>query len=338
MTNRQIESIDVIVFIVAGILVILLMFGFILYFLISYKSKKRDYNLLEIQKKELDDQKKLLENTLSELRATQSQLIHSEKMASLGQLTAGIAHEIQNPLNFVNNFSDVSKELLTEMREDIKKNNIEDALELASDVVNNLDKIYFHGKKAESIVKGMLQHSRAAKGLLEKADINLLCDESIRLAYHGMKSKFMDFNVEITTIFAQNIPKIYIIPQDIGRVILNILSNAFYATIQKSKKISSDYKPNVTIKTLYDSSGVNVYIRDNGCGIPQEIKDKIFQPFFTTKISGQGTGLGLSICYDIINSHGGRISFESKEREFTEFNIFLPNKSNLVVKIPNNVV
>lgn len=326
MSNTQIESIDVIIFIITGILVILLMFGFILYFLISYKSKKKDYILLDLQKKELDAQKKLVDKTLEELRSTQSQLIHSEKMASLGQLTAGIAHEIQNPLNFVNNFSEVSKELLVEMKEDITNQRLEEAFDIVDDVIQNLEKINFHGKRADSIVKGMLQHSRASKGLLEMTDINNLCEDSIRLAFHGLKAKTMDFNVKIITDFAKDMAKINIIPQDIGRVVLNILTNAFFATNQKGKNEIPDYTPIVKVTTIDKKDGISILIWDNGSGIPQDVKDKVFQPFFTTKATGQGTGLGLSISFDIIKSHGGQINIDTLEDTFTEFHIYLPRK------------
>jgi signal transduction histidine kinase len=327
MTSTMIDSEDVIIFIIAGILVIALMFGFILHFLISYKSKKRDYSLLEKQKKELDEQKRLLENTLEELKSAQSQLVHAEKMASLGELTAGIAHEIQNPLNFVNNFSEVSKELLIEMKEEVTNNRMEDAFEIADDIIQNLEKINYHGKRADAIVKGMLQHSRSSKGLLELTDINNLCDECIRLAYHGLKAKNMDFNVGITTDFDKDIVKINIIPQEIGRVILNILTNAFYAANQKAKREIPGFTPTIKVTTQVQPAGVNILIRDNGDGIPESVLDKIFQPFFTSKPTGQGTGLGLSISLDIIKSHGGRINIDTLEDNFTEFCIFLPSKS-----------
>ena len=275
----------------------------------------------------LKEEKKRTEDALTELKATQSQLIQSEKMASLGELTAGIAHEIQNPLNFVNNFSEVSTELVDEMNDEIDKGNIGLAKEIASDLRQNLEKINHHGKRAGDIVKGMLQHSRTNSGTKEPTDINKLADEYLRLAYHGLRAKDKSFNATMKTDFDETIGNINIIPQDIGRVILNLITNAFYAVNEKNASTSSaaqKYEPIVTVSTISSKSpsgdlGVKISVKDNGNGIPQKVLDKIFQPFFTTKPTGQGTGLGLSLAYDIVKAHGGELNVETKEREGTEF-------------------
>ena len=278
---------------------------------------------------ELRKQKEELENTLVELKATQAQLIQSEKMASLGELTAGIAHEIQNPLNFVNNFSEVNKELLHEMNEEIEQGNFDQVRSLTKDVIDNEEKINHHGKRADAIVKGMLQHSRTSTGQKELTDINALCDEYLRLAYHGLRAKDKSFNAKFETDFDPAIEKINIVPQEIGRVILNLINNAFYAVSEKKKQSGDDYEPTVTIKTrsIQPPSGgwgVQIKVIDNGGGISQNVVDKIFQPFFTTKPTGQGTGLGLSLSYDIIKAHGGELKVETKEGEGSEFIIQLP--------------
>lgn len=271
----------------------------------------------------------VLEKTLSDLKSTQSQLIQSEKMASLGELTAGIAHEIQNPLNFVNNFSEVNKELLAEMKEEMDKGNLDDAKAIANDVINNQEKINHHGKRADSIVKGMLQHSRSSNGLQEPADINALCDEYLRLSYHGLRAKDKSFNATMKTDFDKNIGNVNIIPQDIGRVVLNLINNAFYVVDEKKKSGITNYEPTVSVSTKKindkpDSYRVEIKIADNGNGIPQKVLDKIFQPFFTTKPAGQGTGLGLSLAYDIVKAHGGELKVETKEGEGSAFMIQLP--------------
>jgi signal transduction histidine kinase len=265
-----------------------------------------------------------LNQSLKNLMATQVQLIHSEKMASLGELTAGIAHEIQNPLNFVNNFSEVNKELLAEMKEEIEKGNLDDAKEIANDVIANEEKINHHGKRADAIVKGMLQHSRSSSGKKEPTDINALADEYLRLAYHGLRAKDKSFNATMKTDFDKTIGNINIIPQDIGRVILNLITNAFYAVNEKSKQGIADYEPTVSVSTKRINSHVEIKVADNGNGIPANILDKIFQPFFTTKPTGQGTGLGLSLSYDIVKAHGGELKVETKEGEGTTFIIQLP--------------
>jgi len=274
---------------------------------------------------ELTAQKEELELTLDELRSTQSQLIQAEKMASLGELTAGIAHEIQNPLNFVNNFSEVSKELLDEMMAELDKGNSNDAKEIASDIIQNLEKINHHGKRADAIVKGMLQHSRSSSGQKEPTDVNALADEFLRLAYHGLRAKDKSFNATLKTDLDANIGIIKVIPQDIGRVILNLLTNAFYAVNEKKKLNIAGYEPLVSIRTKRQENKVEIDVSDNGNGIPQRVIDKIFQPFFTTKPTGEGTGLGLSLSYDIIvKGHSGELRVKTREGEGTVFHIQLP--------------
>jgi signal transduction histidine kinase len=269
------------------------------------------------------------EEALTELKATQTQLIQSEKMASLGELTAGIAHEIQNPLNFVNNFSEVSSELISEMVEEVDKGNYDEVKAIAGDVKQNLDKINHHGKRAGDIVKGMLQHSRASSGQKELTDINALADEYLRLAYHGLRAKDKDFNADFKTEPDETLPKINVIPQDIGRVLLNLINNAFYAVDDKKKKSSGEYKPVVLLKTLKSEDQIEIKVRDNGNGIPPEILGKVFQPFFTTKPAGQGTGLGLSLSYDIVTKgHGGELIVETKPGEGSEFIVKLPLSTN----------
>ncbi|HEY5772153.1 MAG TPA: ATP-binding protein [Chitinophagaceae bacterium] len=274
----------------------------------------------------------VLEKALADLRSTQSQLIQSEKMASLGELTAGIAHEIQNPLNFVNNFSEVSNELMDEMKDEIKKGNYDEVSAIADDVKQNLEKINHHGKRAEVIVKGMLQHSTSSAGKKEATDINALCDEYLRLSYHGLRAKDNSFNANLKTEFDESIGNINIIPQDIGRVVLNLINNAFYAVDEKKKlnqnarpddPVGRGYEPTVSVNTKMNNGKVEISVRDNGNGIPQKALDKIFQPFFTTKPTGQGTGLGLSLSYDIVKAHGGELKVETKEGEGSEFIIQL---------------
>jgi signal transduction histidine kinase len=278
----------------------------------------------------LQQQKEKVESTLSELKSTQAQLIQSEKMASLGELTAGIAHEIQNPLNFVNNFSEVSNELMNEMLDEADKGHQGEVKIIASDVKQNLEKIIHHGKRADAIVKSMLQHSRKSTGQKEPTDINALCDEYLRLSYHGMRAKDKSFNSDIKTGFDHTIHKINIIPQDIGRVLLNLFNNAFYAVSEKLKAESAmqnaDYKPTVSVQTEKINDKIEIRVSDNGNGIPQNITEKIFQPFFTTKPTGQGTGLGLSLSYDIIKANGGEIKVETKAGEGSTFIISLPVK------------
>ncbi len=264
-----------------------------------------------------------IEQAYDNLKATQQQLIQSEKMASLGELTAGIAHEIQNPLNFVNNFSDVNEELLTEMKDELSKGKIEDAIALANDAIENEKKINHHGKRADAIVKNMLQHSRSSSRIKEPTDINQLADEYLRLAYHGLRAKDKSFNADIKTDFDDSIGKINIIPQDIGRVVLNLINNAFYAVDEKKKQNLNGYEPTVSVSTKREKDKVEIKVKDNGNGIPQKVLDKIFQPFFTTKPTGQGTGLGLSLSYDIVKAHGGELKVKTKEGEGSEFVIQL---------------
>jgi signal transduction histidine kinase len=251
-------------------------------------------------------------------------------MASLGELTAGIAHEIQNPLNFVNNFSEVSVELCQELQEELDKEDFDKTYiaEILSDLTQNQQKITHHGQRAASIVRGMLQHSRASTGQKELTDINALADEYLRLSYHGLRAKDKTFNADFKTDLDPNLPKIEVIPQDFGRVLLNIVNNAFYAVQQKAKLGIEGYKPTVTITTkVIPLQGLGVIITDNGGGMPENIKTKIFQPFFTTKPTGQGTGLGLSLSYDIITKgHNGTLEVESTEGEGTIFIITLPLK------------
>ncbi len=268
--------------------------------------------------------KQKIEHAYNQLKSTQSQLIQSEKMASLGELTAGIAHEIQNPLNFVNNFSEVSSELLDEMNANLASGNLQPAREIARDVKQNLEKILHHGKRADAIVKGMLQHSRSSSGVKEPTDINALADEYLRLAYHGLRAKDKSFNSKFETRFDENMGKVPVIPQEIGRVVLNLITNAFYAVTEKKKSGAANYEPTVTVSTRKEGNHVLISVKDNGSGIPQKVLDKIFQPFFTTKPTGQGTGLGLSMSYDIVKAHGGGIKVNTKENEGSEFVITLP--------------
>ncbi|NER09704.1 His Kinase A (phospho-acceptor) domain-containing protein [Muriicola jejuensis] len=284
-----------------------------------------DLQLKETQARKLAEDKEQLERTLSDLKATQAQLIQSEKMASLGELTAGIAHEIQNPLNFVNNFSEVSKELIEEMLEEIQKGDMEEARALAEDVVQNLEKIHHHGQRADGIVKGMLQHSRSGSGEKEPTDLNALADEYLRLAYHGLRAKDKSFNASLETHFDPDVGKVSVVAQDMGRVILNLITNAFYAVKEKKEKEREGYTPTVTVTTRKKGDGVEVSVGDNGDGIPKAIREKIFQPFFTTKPTGQGTGLGLSMSYDIVTKlHLGELLVTSEERKGTTFTVILP--------------
>ncbi len=271
----------------------------------------------------ISEEKKILQSALDNLKATQTQLIQSEKMASLGQLTAGIAHEIQNPLNFVNNFSEVNQEMAVELKEEIDNGNYAEAKLIANDLIENSEKINHHGKRADAIVKGMLQHSKSNTGIKEPADINKLADEYLRLAYHGLRAKDKSFNAEIKTDFDESIRKINVVPQDIGRVLLNLFNNAFYAVNEKRKLSANSYQPTAEVKTRRINDKVEIIVSDNGNGIPQNLVDKIFQPFFTTKPTGEGTGLGLSLSYDIIKAHGGEIKVKTEENAGSQFVIIL---------------
>ncbi|HEY2648840.1 MAG TPA: ATP-binding protein [Puia sp.] len=273
--------------------------------------------------KKLETAKEQIEKTLVDLRQTQAQLVQSEKMASLGELTAGIAHEIQNPLNFINNFSEINRELISEMKIELGVGNMEEATEIATQIGNNEEKILHHGKRADAIVKGMLLHSQSGTGKKEPTDINALADEYLRLAFHGLRAKDKSFNAAMNTDYDASIGLIALISQDIGRVLLNLYNNAFYAVHEKKKSMDAGYEPTVSVSTHKNGNKVEIRVKDNGHGIPQKVKDKIFQPFFTTKPTGQGTGLGLSLSYDIIKAHGGDIYADSKEGEFTEFTIRL---------------
>jgi signal transduction histidine kinase len=327
--------------------------------LATEKIEKENLELREAVKRrtvELESKNRELKNALINLKAAQAQLIQSEKMASLGELTAGIAHEIQNPLNFVNNFSDVNTELVDEASQEINKGNIEEAKAILKDIKDNEQKIDHHGKRADTIVKGMLQHSQNSIGITESTDINALCDEYLRLAYHGLKARNNCFNVTTKTDFDETLSpsakalsadkagsaddgKINIIPQDIGRVLLNLYNNAFYEVNEKSTRSAfakatadeladSNYEPTVWVSTKKMGDKVFISVKDNGPGIPQKILDKIFQPFFTTKPTGQGTGLGLSLAYDIVKAHGGEIKVETKIEEGSEFIVQLNLKSS----------
>ena len=302
---------------------------------VSEEKKEMAARQNEMLEQQVTERTAELHQSLQELKATQKQLIQSEKMASLGELTAGIAHEIQNPLNFVNNFSEVSTELVDEMNVELDKGNTADAKEIAADLKANLEKINHHGKRAGDIIKGMLQHSRSSSGQKEPTDINALADEYLRLAYHGLRAKDKNFNATLITDFDDSIGMINMIPQDMGRVILNLITNAFYAVAEKSSfaKASADespYEPTVKVTTKRivplpgGPQGVELRVADNGNGISPKVLDKIFQPFFTTKPTGQGTGLGLSLSYDIVKAHGGELKVETNEGEGSEFTIILP--------------
>ncbi|MES1217711.1 MAG: ATP-binding protein, partial [Bacteroidota bacterium] len=265
-----------------------------------------------------------IEKAYTKLKTTQAQLIQSEKMASLGELTAGIAHEIQNPLNFVNNFSDVNSELIEEMQSEMDKGNIKSAKALSDEIKENEEKIKHHGKRADRIVKGMLEHSRSGTGVKEPVDINKLAEEYLRLAYHGLRAKEKDFNVDFKTNFDPSAGKINIVAQDMGRVLLNLFSNAFYAVKDKKNQLNGTYTPAIVVNTKKMNGNVEIHVKDNGNGIPEKALDKIFRPFFTTKPTGQGTGLGLSLSYDIVRAHGGEIKVETKEGQGSDFILQLP--------------
>ncbi|TMI96167.1 MAG: tetratricopeptide repeat protein [Bacteroidetes bacterium] len=321
-TNRMQFQNKLTLYAVITISTVFLVIGIILYR--NNKVKHKANVLLQLQKQKV-------ESTLSELKSTQSQLIQSEKMASLGELTAGIAHEIQNPLNFVNNFSDVNKELLIEMNDEIDKGNLSEVKLIAKDIIDNEEKINHHGKRADAIVKGMLQHSRSSSGVKEPTDINALADEYLRLAYHGLRAKDKSFNAMMKTDLDETIGSIKIVPQDIGRVILNLITNAFYTVAEKKSayaksSVDNNYEPTVTVGTKKMNGAIEVIVEDNGNGIPPKVLDKIFQPFFTTKPTGQGTGLGLSLSYDIVKAHGGELKVDTKDREGSTFTIVLPAK------------
>lgn len=317
LTEQQNKNQRLWIFSIAGALFSVLILVLVLYR--NNKQKQKANSLLSRQKEEI-------QNTLEQLKSAQAQLVQSEKMASLGELTAGIAHEIQNPLNFVKNFSEVSTELIDEMVEDLKSGKNEEVLSLAEEIKENQDRINHHGKRAGSIVRGMLQHSRTSSGELIETDLNNLCDEYLRLSYHGLRAKDKSFNADLQTELAKDLPKMKVIPQDFGRVLLNLINNAFYAVKDKSESSGKDFKPMVKVTTKLKKNQIEIVVADNGNGIPEEIKDKIFQPFFTTKPTGKGTGLGLSLSYDIVKAHGGELRVESIRGEGTEFKIELSLK------------
>ena len=299
---------------------------------VTEEKRLQALNQKDLLEKEVKLRTAELSQSLENLKSTQAQLIQSEKMASLGELTAGIAHEIQNPLNFVNNFSELNKELVEEATEELEKGDIEETKVILKDLGENSEKINLHGKRADSIVKGMLEHSRANKGEKAPTDLNALADEFVRLSYHGLRAKDKSFNADFKTNFDPNLPKVNVIPQDIGRVLLNLINNAFQACTEPSGSAAAGVeKPLVQVSTRKSDNGIEIRVSDNGSGIPDDIKDKIFQPFFTTKPTGQGTGLGLSLSYDIVKAHGGELKVETKEGSSlpageagTEFTIELP--------------
>jgi len=303
-------------YILSGGLGVLLLLAVIFWF--NGKQRQKANKLLRKQKTEI-------EMAMSQLKLTQNQLIQSAKMASLGELTAGIAHEIQNPLNFVNNFSEVNKELLIEMKEEIDKGDLEEIRSIANDLIENEEKINHHGKRADFIVKGMLQHSRTSTGERQLTNINTLAEEFFKLSYQGLRAKDKAFNSEMVIYLDPNLPKPNVVQQDIGRVLLNLFNNAFYAVNQKAKTAGDDYKPEVILTTLSENGSLLIKVKDNGVGIPDAIKEKILQPFFTTKPTGEGTGLGLSLSYDIlVKGHNGALDINSKEGEGSEFIVKLP--------------
>jgi len=314
-------------YVVIGTAAVLLVVGLALWR--GYNHQKQNNRLLSEQKEEIATQRDHLETAIDKLRATQTQLIQSEKMASLGELTAGIAHEIQNPLNFVNNFSEVNKEMLEELKAESEKpraeRDVQLEIELINDLIENESKINHHGKRADAIVKGMLQHSQSGSRTKEPTNLNRLSDEYLRLSYQGLRSKYKAFKAEMVTHFDEKLPLVNVIPQDVGRVMFNLFNNAFYAVNQKATKAGAEYKPEVSLSTSSENGQVVIKVRDNGIGIPDAIKDKIMQPFFTTKPTGEGTGLGLSLTYDIVvKGYGGTINVQSKESEGSEFVIMLP--------------
>ncbi|MEN2280915.1 tetratricopeptide repeat protein [Algoriphagus sp. SE2] len=329
LKNAAVFNQRIIIFASLAVLIMFIIISIYLYR--NNLSKQKANRLLQIQKEEIKAQRENVESAYDKLKSTQAQLIQSEKMASLGELTAGIAHEILNPLNFVNNFSDVSSELVDEMNQELKKGDIKEAISIAADLKENLSKITVHGKRADSIVKGMLDHSRSSKGEKIPTDLNVLADEFVRLSYHGLRAKDQTFNATYKLELDPNLPKVNVVASDMGRVILNLVNNAFYAVGEKAKanldnQRDDGYQPKVIICTKKTKNGVELSVKDNGNGIPESIKEKIFQPFFTTKPTGSGTGLGLSLSYDILKAHGGQLIVESKEGEGTKFSMILPQR------------
>jgi two-component system NtrC family sensor kinase len=292
---------------------------------LSEEKELEALNRQKVLQEEVNRQTAEIRTTLDNLKLAQTQLVQSEKMASLGELTAGIAHEIQNPLNFVNNFSEVSMEMIDEMQTELRSGDKDEAIAISEDIKQNLEKINHHGKRADYIVKGMLEHSRVGTGEKQLTNINILAYEFLKLSYHGLRAKDKNFNAELITNFDEDLPKVNIAQQDIGRVLLNLFNNAFYAVSQKQKTAGADYKPEVTVTTSAEKGNFTIKVKDNGNGIPDAIKDKIMQPFFTTKPTGEGTGLGLSLSYDIVvKGHGGNINVNTEEGYYTEFILTLP--------------
>ena len=321
-THQKFKAQTKIVALGGGILVLLLLV------LILWRNNKRTQKLNSL----LHKRGKKIERTFAELKATQSQLIHKEKMASLGELTAGIAHEIQNPLNFINNFSEVSVELAREIIEEVEKLKVtstskESLAHLTGDLIKNQEKIKEHGQRADAIVKGMLQHSRKTSGQREAINLNALADEFLRLSYHGLRAKDKSFNAQFKTNFDENIGRVTVVPQNIGRVMLNLFNNAFYSVSEKKKKLNGSFEPMVWVTTQKLLDKIQISVKDNGLGISEDVLNKIFQPFYTTKPSGHGTGLGLSLSYDIITKeHGGTLQVDTKQGEYAEFIVQLPIK------------
>jgi signal transduction histidine kinase len=310
-------------YLLLGILGVFVLIAAILLF--ANQQRKKANRVLHERNEQIETQHKALEKSLADLKTTQTQLIQSEKMASLGELTAGIAHEIQNPLNFVNNFSEVNTELVGEMEDEITKGDFDEVKAIAQNIKQNQQKISHHGKRADFIVKGMLQHSRTNTGEKQLTDMNVLCDEFLKLSFHGLRAKDKNFNAEMVTHFDPKLPKVNVSQQDMGRVMLNLFNNAFYAVNQKMKASGADYKPEVTVSTSTQNGQVTISVKDNGIGIPDAIKEKIMQPFFTTKPTGEGTGLGLSLTYDmVVKGHGGSITLDSKDGGGAEFTISFP--------------
>ncbi|MBD0376672.1 MAG: GHKL domain-containing protein [Flavisolibacter sp.] len=282
-------------------------------------------NKSNAQRIKIEQQAKKLKKAVVSLKKTQTRLVHSEKLASLGELTAGIAHEIRNPLNFVNNFSEISMELMEDMEKELSAGNKEEIISLADNIKENLQKIAHHGKRADSIIKNMLQHSRKGTGVKEPTEINVLADEYLHLSYQGYRARDKNFNASMELNLDQSIGKINVVAQDIGRVLLNLFNNAFYSVNEKKKQLGDAYNPVVSVQTKKVNDFIEIHVRDNGTGIPQKVMDKIYQPFFTTKPAGEGVGLGLSLSHDIITKgHGGSLHIDTKEGEFAEFIIRLP--------------
>ncbi len=303
-------------------------FASAVYLFIGWRTKalQKEKELLEVKVSKRTTE---LKTSLENLKATQSQLIQTEKMASLGELTAGIAHEIQNPLNFINNFAEINQELISELEEgnNLKENpmGVPAADHLLKSIRENEKKILLHGKRADAIVKSMLQHSRINASQKEPTDINALCGQYLNLAYHGMRAKDNNFNTEFRTQLDSTLPRLNIVPQEIGRVLLNLLNNAFYAVSKRAGQDLADFQPLVILSTRRTDKTIEIVVQDNGVGIPEEIQEKIFQPFFTTKPTGQGTGLGLSLSYDMVTKgHGGKLSGQSKEGEGSAITVSLP--------------